>query len=379
MNTTLLVLALSAVFAANPADVSLDAKGFLGYVHGLYAPLEDVSFIYECQSLYVGPKGLRRDDGADLVSTCQGAYAYRASGDALLDFYQRTKNTLAPMLHQTEVLFHNDLTTAGRTPDLKKAEIKTSKARTNRVSRIGTLNLPNSPQRIFRACFFQTLKDPTLYDYRQIGWEDLDGHRCLVVRFDVVPGLGAREGKPYNQYWIDVERGGHSIKIEQRQEDKLYARTTVELERFFLTGGKTIWFPTRGKEESFRWEDRVLSEPVLQETCKIVDGTLLFNQGLGDEVFTVEGARKLRQVPALASAAREYDLTPPKPKVRNDYESVQKRIDDALGKANDQTRVLDATRADASEARWEMWPPILLALAGVMLLGIAGWVRLRRR
>lgn len=79
-------------------------------------------------------------------------------------------------------------------------------------------------------------------------------------------------------------------------------------------------------------------------------------------------------MPALASIAKEFDSTPPTPKVRNDYESVQKRLDEALAKAGDQAKALDASRAAASEGRWETLTPILLALAGVGLLSVAGWI-----
>lgn len=376
----LAALLTQAPVAVNGGDEDLRSVAEIATrLRAAHAKIADVSFIYEGEVNFVGPAGLFDGDPNNLANSYQGVYAYRSDGATLLEIYNRSKNASSPMQLRTYVVLRDEITESVRTPDLRKEEERKRKLPSLRVTPLAFLNMSQSPNRFLYTWFFQALKEPELYDTRFLGWESVQGRRCLVIRFDSAAGLGRRENKPYIQYWIGMERDGHPIQIEMYRKGAPAGRTTCELELFPLESGEKVWLPVRCVDESFLWDLEPQSGPVFRENMVMLTETLRLNQGLKDTAFTLEGARKLRQVPALASIAKEFDSTPPTPKVRNDYESVQKRLDEALAKAGDQARALDASREAAAEGRWESLAPILLALAGVALLSVAGWLRWRRQ
>ena len=203
----------------------------------------------------------------------------------------------------------------------------------------GVLNHTGSPERIHYSWFFLTLKDPAAKGYEFLGWEDVGGHRCLKVQLDEVWGLPEHmEDRPTIRFWIDMERGGHPLRIDFRKGEKVRMRTAdIELQRVPGPDGRERWFPVRGVTYVFpfpgpnmtrsgRWDTR---------TYAVIDGTVRFNQNLPDAFFTLDWKGALPENESLATRRKVFR----KPPRRNDPEGIKVRcLREELAEADQQSK-----------------------------------------
>ena len=168
-----------------------------------------------------------------------------------------------------------------------------------------------SPERIFLAWYFPTLGEPAEHDFKVLGWEDVDGHRCLKVSMLRQPKKllqGWHGGLPYIRLWIDPQRDGYPVRYEYYRGDDLHIRGEItRMERVQVPEGRAIWFPTQGKVWGFVGQHglAVHKEPAYTDTHGVLIHTVKFNQGLKDSFFSVkkhalvasdEDLRKLQQM-----------------------------------------------------------------------------------
>ncbi len=171
---------------------------------------------------------------------------------------------------------------------------------------------------------------------------------------------GWHGGVPFVKLWIDVERDGCPLRYESYRGDDLEMSTEIShVERFAVPGGRALWVPVSGTTSQYVGQnDRGAlihgKEPFYVETCGILTNSVKFNQGLGDDYFSVKKHALVANDEGLRKLQRELDQRP-KPKLKKlpaDPESRQKRLDEALQEADRQSQRLDASAAASNGFGW---------------------------
>jgi len=222
--------------------------------------------------------------------------------------------------------------------------------------------------------------DPSALNYADLGWDFIDGHRCLKVRLDAGPGPPNKE-KPHYLFWIDMERGCHPLRVEfYLQPPDLESRVhEIRLTGQHVPGGKTLCVPAVGTKETFSLvPGKYEKEPAFREKCSLVEGTLRVNSGFPDSIFSLRRKDEHKQSNLLLVKQFEHLYENSPPPERSDPESVEKRLKEQLIQADQDAKMVEAT----SPAR-ETWNStlifqVLLFSVGVILIT---WtlVLLRRR
>lgn len=355
--------------ATHADGTEVGAADFGRLMEGLHGDVRDVSFVYEGMSrglrlglsieedvklgvdhrygegIYQGGYSFRRSDGGTRVD----CYAdYSGDGKAHKSFSNR----------RLEVLFENKLHSLCQLPDLRdeKPTVKGGIA--------GSLNQPCSPERILYSWFFSPLlKDPAKMGYRFLGWEDVDGHRCLKIQLDETWGLSDDwADRPVVRFWIDMERGGHPIQVEFRRGEKFWMRIVkIKLEKVSGGDSRERWFPVGGVVEVYPFFDEdYKGEVVAYETYEVVKGTVRFNQDLPDAFFSLDWKGAIPENEQLATRRKEFR----KPPRRYDPEGIKERLVETLADADAQSKQLEAS----SPAR-EPWNWVLLGQGGLAAVG----------
>lgn len=244
----------------------------------------------------------------------------------------------------------------------------------------GLLDRPCSPERIL---FFWFFKEAVFdrYRFEDRGWEDVEGHPCRKVSFhvDVGPAHARRE----EVFWIDLERGGHPLRMDVLQGGQLASRThSIRLEQTHPSDGAVFWLPRSGITESYSWNGNLRREPVFREAYHVVKGSVRINRGYPDRVFTarwdgtVAGASALDPARrAFTAALAQQPASDPPP--RTDPEGVAEELERRLAEADSQAAMIEVSNS----ARVEWWRTLVaqgLAIGlGGALIGVA--ILLRRR
>jgi hypothetical protein len=368
MSLSVAIVCASLVY--QPSD--LDEGQFSRLMKGLHSKFQNVIFVYEGDFQFVGPENLLRDQSRDAFHTSfQGVLACRGDGALLLDVYHRPLDASQPMQRKTVAIVNDTTERQFRPADQKPLPPEVRKGAGYEGLRNG-----DSPLLIYFSPYFLYSKDLTGLRYELVGWENVGGRRCLCVKLDRIRGMPEGKG-PRWTFWIDLERDGHPVKVEEHVGSNLTSRATIELSQVGREDGQTVWFPSRGSDETFRWQQDFLRSPVFRETYTIVLSTIRFDRDLPDSVFSVAGADRVQDVPELQQARTDFAQTPPRPVPKTDRASVQEHLDKTLAKADAQVKQLEAS----SPARqvWG-WTPVLqaaLGFVGVLLIGGGLYWKLR--
>ncbi len=286
MTAATLVIALLSTARSDPAP---DARTVFALLERYRSTFLDVTFLHE--GTLVNPAG-ESPKPAD-TARFQSYYAYRNDGATLLDTFVasgdgRNARTVRSVLN-------GRLETLDATPEylppVRDRVLDTT------LGGPGSLAFPGSPERIFVGWYLRDLGDPAERDTEVLGWEDIEGHRCLGVKMLRYPKpslKGWMGGLPFVKLWIDLERDGYPLRIEFFSGDNLEVRTEItRLERFKLPDGHTLWLPTGGKTSTYvggstRGGMVRSKEPLTIETHGILRDTVRFNQGLKDDFFSTK-------------------------------------------------------------------------------------------
>jgi len=345
---------------SDPAGVG--PEQFSRIVKGANADVKDVSFLYEGRLEKIGPGNVSVDDQEHFRRKFQGNYTWRKDGSILVDYYNRGVTLDSGFTHSSIVLFGGKTEMIDRFPDRRSPAAKTSQSQNS------WLLIDCNAHIINYLWYYHWLPDPAKLNYIDMGWETIDGHRCLKVQLDGAPGPVNPKRSKY-LLWVDVERGAHPLKIEYLMAPPhVLARThSVQLESFPLPGGRRVWFPISGVRDSFLQGNNYLSEPVFRETSFVVRGSLLFNQQLPDRFFTIKKGDP-RTAPGGLLMKKEFDelLANSPPPMRRDPKSVEDRLQKQLAEAERQAEMLEAS----SPSR-RFWSAALLSQIGIFTFGVA--------
>ncbi len=221
------------------------------------------------------------------------------------------------------------------------------------------------------------MTDPENYRYEFQGWEDIDGHRCLRADIDF-EGTGPSEYRDRLRMWIDLERGGHPLKVDCLREGKLFARSrNIQLQQFQDSKGTPVWLPVSGQYETFLWQSDdgksivYHRESMVVETHKLVAGSVVLNQGLKDADLTVtSNASKYKDFKEFKDF-KDFQKQRPRA-LRIDPKGVQKRLDEALVDADSKAKRLEASGSGQGSDIWSNVLSLGLPSVGIALLVGAG-------
>jgi hypothetical protein len=369
--TTILTLALMSTAQSEPA---IDRPTLFALLQRYQSSFRDVSFIHE------GTFEMRASGSDEPLhpTQFQTYYAYRSDGATLVDLFSQQLGE--PKVRVISSILHRRLEVLDATPE---GELPiAARVPESGPGGPGSLGRYDSPERIFLAWYFSTLGDAAEHEIQSLGWEDVDGHRCLKVSMlrQPRPLLKGWVGElPYIRLWIDPQRDALPIRYEYCRGNELEVRGEItRMERVRLPDGRTIWFPSQGRIWGFlgKGDHGQLvrtKEPTSTETHTILIHTVKFNQGLNDAFFSVkkhalvasdEGLRKLQRELESESAGKVRQ-------VGRDPESHRKRLDEALKEADRQSQRLEASSAARSGAGWFGFLTAGMGAFGVILLGAA--------
>ena len=355
-------------------DADVDADQFGRLMRGMHSQIRDVTFVFE------GESRDHEKDQAEPSSRFQGVYSFRSDGATLLDLFKRAGRSDVPGGRDIRAILDEQMERLVQIPDVGEPRVTTQKGGP------GSLNAPDSPERILYYWYFLSLQDPASYGYEFQGWETIDGHRCLRVQIarvqDSERSEWPEERLPTFRLWIDLERGGHPLKVEYRKGPNLVLRTDkIQLSRVPFGDGERTWFPVRGETNQFEgtsedYKDIYSRRPFYTETYAVVDGSIRFNQGLKDDYFTVHREDVAFDDPQLAQMQRTLNAIEPEPRpvVRTDPESVRQRLEEQLAEAERQSELLEASSAARVN---RVWMPIrqvgLILFGAALVVGALYW------
>ncbi len=270
---------------------NVDARTVFSLLERYHASFQDIAFIYEGTRVMMGEMAKKRGVSVP-VYRFQGYYAYRNDGATVLDVFGYSRSD-RPVARTVFSILKGRLEIFNASPDF----LPPVRARAPETARggAGSLDRPDSPERIFLAWYFPALGDPAEHDVELQGWEEIDGHRCLKLRMLKQPKpllKGWPGGLPYVKLWIDCERDGYPLRYELYRGDDLEIRGEISrLERLDIPKGGSIWLPAEGTISTFvggRARSGIIhtKEPLSVGSHKILIPTVKFNQGLRDNFFS---------------------------------------------------------------------------------------------
>ena len=361
------ILLCTTVLTAQDAGRShVDSEQLARTLNGLMRKLHNFEFVYEGKRERIGPESVSSQERAAQASSYQGLYIYRDKSSIYIEIY--TKQILNPsvLLDSRISLNHGKSESVQLVPDLRSPRPSIKAGSGNPLALTAH---PRSPQRVFYCWLLQDNDSFQSLNYQHLGWELVDGRHCLKFRLDMAPGT-ARETKPYRIFWVDLERGGHPLKVEESiRPPKVVARThSVRLSKFATLDGDEAWLPVSGKVDYFLNGDVYSDTPIIRESYDLVGGSFKFLRAVTDEMLSI--GRKSRSELSGILLKREFDdlASHPSPPIRTDRESVEKRLNQQLADADKQSKMLEASAPAYGVYVWNGLIPMVLLSAGVLIV-----------
>jgi hypothetical protein len=366
------------------ADQEPDVEGLANIMEGLHGSLTDVEFVYEGNVGHPDRQGT-----LDTPTTVfQGTFAYRNDECAHVDLFVNKIGEGERLLRKVAALSKGQLDEISFVPDGAVVS-----GRGAQPGGLPSLDRSESPLRIFQVPrLLQLLRDTggvrTLgrLRYECLGWEEIEGRRCLKIRF--VRG-NAKEGSnkfTAYVYWLDMERGGNPIQYHDIANGVIWLfADRIELLRVSLPDGQPYWLPLRGRAGSYVDVDALLKTggsknlvgaryPTYLENFNIVMETIKVNQGLPDSRFSLDWSDSVKAVHAQNVRARLKErLNQPR---RRTSEGV---VDAVVNEAADQAQLLEASAPSREHWTATTVGMSLLGVFGTASLGLAAYLRWTQR
>lgn len=361
--------------SATAADPDVGPDQFQQLIQAQYDGVRDLTAIVEGERRYVGSNRKFIQEAPELVrQTYQSAYAYRSDGAGLVDSYYRSPgadDAVRPFERKVISLLRGRVEKLASVPDLKQQRYDTNPGGPSAFAITGSYG------RILFFWYLREIKDAKSLGYQFIGWEDVEGHRCLVVQFNMYADKSV-EGDPVHRFWIDMERGAHPLKYELISGKDTEARVhRIVLESLPTEDKKQVWLPIRGEYQEFGRGSFLSTSPHFVETYSTVNGSIRINQGLADSIFSAKASVDVGGTEEMKNL-RLLTLNVPKPlPEKSDAEAVKKNLDALLATADAQSERLDASQATGSDSDRSWIFRLALIAAGASILGLVYYSRKR--
>jgi len=370
MQTMVIACALLGLLSDPPVSES----EFFRLMEGLHAPFRDISLICEGTSTFIGPKSLL-EEGANRDMNYQCQYYYRQDGATRTDMYIKSIHGDSILSRSTRALLGNRLEELSGVPDSKDlAQVRVRRGDTAAFRSLGATH------NILYIWLFRWMCMRGGRNFESPGWEEVDGHRCLRVELDFLPGFKA-PSKLRVRAWLDVARGGHPLRIELRRGvELLWQAHDIKLLRFQLPGGGEAYLPVDGVLDSYSFNWKSYQEPIMRDTYHVVTDTVRLNRGLTDRIFSVAWKDGTPESAGMQRMRREFDQAAIRARASRplrDPDSVRERLDKQLAEAGQQAKMLEASAVARSGWAWATVLPYGLSIGGVTLLGFVAFVKWR--
>jgi hypothetical protein len=343
------------------------AAEFASLMRELHRETKSVCFIFEGEMSPLERGGGIKSGRQPILF--QGLYALRPGWTqaGMLEVYE--SEPTRPPRHYSRALFNFFLEQSERPIDPRVLDPKTKKPVVEDGGP-GSLTVTPSPEWFSCSWYFSEFcfRDYPGMAFENLGWDDVDGHRCLKVKLGLLPG--SKPSPNVMIYWIDLDRGGHPLKIENYLNGKLLSRTErIELAKVSDVSGKNLWVPLKGEFciygslASGIYQDY----PMARETYGVVLGSLQLNLNLPDSAFVVH-TKPRTELGNAVSLKRDHPIEVQPKKVerpKTDPASVKARLDAKLAEAD-----LQATEVRASSPAREPWNMVVVLQAAIALVGV---------
>jgi hypothetical protein len=348
-------------------------------LEGLHSDIRDLELVCEgeVRDAETAPEELKKTGSPRRQFSFQGSYAYRAvDGAAYLDLFQKPFDPGQNDLRSTYAQLKGKSFELFRAPDQKGSGVPSVK----QIHTVGAFGFTCSPERFLHMRLWRKLGYSTSgLGYECEGWEEIDGNPVLRISIVFSPKSPQSERAIW-RYWIDLKRGGYVLREELRKGPDLWWRLDgVQLARVKLGADKEIWFPVRAEFDSFLFGTDVQPSPVLHDSYRVVQGTLVFNRGLPDERFSIKLKGHRAETAAFKKTVEKFESTPKSAlsRLRTDPAGVQEDQEKRLAEADRQAAQLDASPPSRRGWNWNFVLQGLLAISGAGVLAFA--VILRHR
>ena len=371
--TSLVIASLLSLFQGG-VD-TLDATQFAAILSGLYSDLVDCELLCEGSGRFVDPLDDSVNKRRRYDCVLQARYVYRRKDSAtFLELYKKPYDESLPRFHRIIAMIDGKKQRITNSSDQAKAHVRPD----SDVAALGAARETGSPERFVLFFFWAPfIKSPLSWGFTFNGWEDVGGYRFAKVEIDRT-GLDATKRRSRHVFWVDLERGGNTLKEEFYNEGKLWYRTeNVRLSQLKAMDGKMVWFPVHGEYTTFINGSEYRQDPVFRETYSLITGNIVINAGVADAKFDVNknasGDGLKQSIDDFANAPKKPMPTP----LRSDPKGVQEYQDSQLAEADRQAQMLDASPAADDNGYW-----VRVAIVSLLLLGIValvGALYLKRR
>ena len=195
----------------------------------------------------------------------------------------------------------------------------------------------------------------------------IDGHNCEVFAFVTGkdPEKGIIDENIIERFYIDLERGGHTIKFEWCRGSRVLARIVdIRLEQFQDRKGRSVWLPVYGHFEA--GED--LGRPMNTEIVSVMRGSIRINTGLTDDHFRL----RFKDGSLIKDGVREFRSDQAVAKNPVNLEQAEEQLRQQIREAETQEKELKATSLARgggwSTMTWLPWTVALLMTVALCIL-----------
>lgn len=352
-------------------EAKLDQNQFHEIMRKLHRDWTDVTVIFEGETKRINPEEQTK---ANLNFSFQGEFSANLKGE----WYQET--FVKPLFGDREV---RAVEAVSEEKGYQAAAAPTPGSKSRRVSSerypLGIMRAEFSPAQYLCPFLFIRLKSINDYAYEFLGWEDVDGVRCLKVMIDTAP----RNTSPLHairHYWLDLGRGGHALRIRVLRGGKLSQEIDGIVLHEFKTDQGPRWFPVQARISDYFRDGKSEPLPFAVELNSAVRDTVSLNKGLPESTFDVWARLNSPGHPRVNGLRSIVDQKYLKRYAKSAKDHPKNEgVEAHLEKAEAQRGELDASKAASREQNWTSFMQSLLpATAAVLVCVGLVWWRTRR-
>lgn len=365
-----MLFALSSIGYVNEITIP-DAPAL---IDSIYNQTNDVYFEYEGVE-----KGFIPDDSKDLKpgwftsDTFNGLILFRKDGAVRLEsFHLKTHPKFKPTKSDRKLSALNG----------KRLEYHGQGDSRNANTRNSSSHDTVYPGSIGRIYFVPFLKSIARYDKVRLIHEGdtvIDGHKCEIYSFVMgkdFETISVKNAVISYRFYLDMARGGHAIKAEQRMANELVTQALdIQLGQFKTSSGSEFWLPISGRFEAIM-PARVQSESSIKpgtvygvETFSVKRESVKANQRPDDEQFKIRLDDGTLITDQIKSKPTVYAKSKP-----FDREEEQKKLDELIREGEEKgTEIIASSPARSGRGSFPKWIPVTfgcIALAGFSLAGL---------
>lgn len=376
------LLASLAFLCCQPGDSS--DPDMIGFLDVIYEPIKDVSYEYEGSLTIADPPDHMgvNSPSAKPYESFSGSFLFRADGSFKLESFQHQypRNAKGQPVITTTKMASIDRRTVRYDEQRGIGGAKTKDSVFHETFAFGTSG------HLFLVPYLKAFARYPEKRAMHTGTATVDGRTCEVFSFVIGPDYekGSSEKNRTYRFFLDLERGGHAIRVEILKGSNLDVRIVdVVLERFKGDDGVQVWLPVRGRYEALVSQigsgrgSRLtyVDYPTSSEVVSVIKRSLRINSGVSDDQFRLrfkDGTLIKDGITGKSIRTGREEAKRPENLVQ-----AQQRLNGFIREAEAQGKEVTASSA-AREGSWTSttWIPWAVAL-GVTLL--CGMVLVRQR